>query len=101
PTTGNIYVCNYGNGTVSKYNSLGAFISNTFFTGGTISNPAGITFDASGNAYLLNYNLTNNGVGNAYVDQYNSSGVYQSTIVQGLGTANGITIDLSSNLYVA
>jgi len=103
PTTGNIYVCNYGNGTVSKYNSLGTFISNTFFTGGTISNPAGITFDASGNAYLLNYNRTNNGLGNgnAYVDQYNSSGAYQSTIVQGLGTANGIAIDLSSNLYVA
>jgi len=103
--SGNIYVVNYGNSTVSKYNSSGTFVSNSFFTGGAISNPAGITFDLSGNAYILSYNRTNNGNGNhhgnAYVEQYNSSGVYQSTVVQGLGTSTGIASDLSANFYVA
>lgn len=104
--SGNIYVINYGNNTISKYSSAtGTFVSNNFFTGGALSNPAGIAFDASGNAYILNYNHTNNGNGNhhgnAYIEQYNSAGVYQSTIVQGLGTGTGIAIDLNNNIYVA
>lgn len=107
--SGNIYVVNYNDGnynnsSISKYNSAGVY-QGTFGTSANISQPTGITFDASGNGYVLNYNRTNNGVGNdhgnAYVDQYNSAGVYQSTIIQGLGTANGIAMDASNNLYVA
>jgi sugar lactone lactonase YvrE len=102
--SGNIYVVNYGNNTISEYNSSGSFINNTFGSS-MIKNPAGLAFDAAGNAYVLNYARTNNGNGNqngnAYVAQYTSSGTYVSSIVQGLGTANGITIDASSNLYVA
>ena len=107
--SGNIYVTNYNAGnynasSISKYNSSGVY-QGTFGTTANLQQPSGITFDASGNAYVLNYNRTNNGLGNdhgnAYVDQYNSSGVYQSTIIQGLGTANGIASDASSNLYVA
>ncbi len=101
---GNIYVTNYGNNSISEYNSLGVY-QTTFGTAVNISNPAGIVFDNSGNGYVLNYNRTNNGLGNhhgnAYVDQYSSTGVYQSTIIQGLNTATGIAIDLSNNLYVA
>jgi hypothetical protein len=100
--SGNIYVTNYGNSTVSEYNSSGTYLS-TFGTT-ALSNPQGITFDNSGNAYVLNYNRTNNGLGNyhgnAYISQYNPAGVYGSTIIQGLGTANGITLN-SSNLFVA
>ncbi|MDB4919057.1 putative Ig domain-containing protein [Mucilaginibacter sp.] len=100
--SGNIYVTNYGNNTVSVYNSSGTYL-NTFGTT-AIANPQGITFDQSGNAYILNYNRTNNGLGNyhgnAYISQYNSSGVYGSTIIQGMGTANGIALD-AANLYVA
>jgi hypothetical protein len=104
--SGNIYVINYGNNTISKYSSAtGAIISNNFFTGGSLSNPAGIAFDSSGNAYILSYNHTNNGNGNnhgnAYIEKYNSAGVYQSTIVQGLGTGTGIAIDLNNNIYIA
>ncbi len=104
--SGNVYVINYGNNTISKYSAAtGTFVSNNYFTGGALSNPAGIAFDNAGNAYILNYNHTNNGQGNhhgnAYVEQYNSAGVYQSTIVQGLGTATSIAIDLNNNIYIA
>lgn len=102
--SGNIYVVNYGNNTISEYNSSGSFVNNTFGSS-MIKNPAGLVFDASGNAYVLNYARTNNGNGNqngnAYVAQYTSTGTYVSTIIPNLGTANGITIDASSNLYIA
>jgi DNA-binding beta-propeller fold protein YncE len=106
--SGNIYVANYTNGTttgtISEYNSSGTFVNNTFGSS-LIKNPAGLVFDASGNAYVLNYGRTNNGNGNqngnAYVAQYTSTGTYVSTIIPTLGTANGITIDASGNLYVA
>jgi hypothetical protein len=100
---GNIYAVNFGNNTVSKYNSAGIY-QGTFATT-SLSNPAGIIFDQAGNGYVLNYNRTNNGNGNfhgnAYVSKYNSAGVYVSTIIQGLGTSNGITVDPSDNLYIA
>ena len=99
---GNIYVTNYGNNTISTYSSAGTYLA-TFGTT-ALANPQGITFDKAGNVYVLNYNRTNNGLGNyhgnAYVSQYNSLGVYGTTIIQGLGTANGIATD-STNLYVA
>ena len=100
--SGNIYVTNYTSSTVSEYNSSGTYLG-TFGTT-ALSNPQGISFDGSGNAYVLNYNRTNNGLGNyhgnAYISQYNSAGIYGSTIIQGLGTANGISLN-ASNLYVA
>jgi len=100
----NIYVTNYGGTTVSKYNSSGT--QSTFISSAAqLTQPIGIAFDASGNAYVLSYNKINNGNGNnyanGYVSQYNSAGTFQSKIIQGLGTAYGITIDASGNLYVA
>jgi len=107
--SGNIYVTNYNAAnqnasSISKYNSAGVY-QGTYGTTANLSQPTGITFDASGNGYVLNYNRTNNGLGNdhgnGYVDQYNAAGVFQSTVVSGLGTANGIASDASNNLYVA
>jgi len=102
--SGNIYVTNFGNNTVSEWGSTGSYVG-TYGTA-SLANPAGITFDASGNGYVLNYNKTNNGKGNekddAYVSQYGGTGgTFASTIIQGLGSATGIAIDASSNLYVA
>jgi sugar lactone lactonase YvrE len=106
-----IYVVNYTttnkstSGTISKYNSSGVY-QGTYGTGGTLYNPTGIVFDASGNGYVLDYNRGNNGIGNnngnAYIEQYNSAGTYQGTIVSGLGSnATGLAIDASNNLYIA
>ncbi len=101
--SGNIYVTNFGNNTISKYNSSGTYVGT--FGSAQLSNPSAISFDQLGNAYVLNYNRTNNGLGNyhgnAYVAQYSSTGTYGSTVVSGLGTATGMVADQSSNLYLA
>ncbi len=92
--SGNVYVTNFANNTVSKYTSAGAYVG-LFGTGGPAkSAPVGMVFDASGNGYVLN---TSNGT----VYKYNSAGVYQSTIITGLSHPLGIAIDASGNFYVA
>ncbi|WP_426668998.1 T9SS type A sorting domain-containing protein [Mucilaginibacter sp. McL0603] len=110
--SGNIYVANYGStahipGLVTKYNPASNTMT-TFVDGNTntnISNPQGIAFDQAGNAYILNYNRTNNGNGNfngnANVTVFNSAGTYVSTVISGLGAASGITNDFSSDIYIA
>jgi sugar lactone lactonase YvrE len=95
--SGNIYVTNSGNNTISKYNSSGTYVG-TFGSGATMSSPKDVVFDSSGNAYVLNLGSTP-GTGSVY--KYNSSGVYQSTILSGLNYALGITIDASNNIYIA
>ncbi len=91
--SGNIYVCNYYNGTISRYNSSGTYLG-TFGTGKIITNPEGIVFDSAGNAYV-----EDTGAGAVY--KYNSAGVYQSTIISGLGHPLGIAINASNNIFIA
>jgi len=91
--SGNIYVANYNNGKVSRWNSAHTYLG-TYATGKTISNPEGIVFDSAGNCYV-----EDTGAGAIY--KYNSSGVYQSTIISGLNHPLGISIDPSDNLYIA
>jgi len=95
--SGNIYVTNSGNNTISKYNASGTYLG-TFGSGATLSFPKDLVFDSSGNAYVLNLGASA-GTGSVY--KYNSSGVYQSTILSGLNYALGITIDASDNIYIA
>jgi len=115
--SGNVYVANYGVdkktlGSISKYNpttnTWSTFATPASLPGGlnTISNPAGIAIDNSGNLFVLNYQRTNNGNGNnngnAYVSEFNSAGTFIGIIVQGLGTANGISINSTNgNLDIA
>jgi hypothetical protein len=47
---GNLYVSNYGSGTVSKITTAG--VVSTFASG--FSSPVGLTFDGSGNLYVVN-----------------------------------------------
>lgn len=95
--SGNVYVANSGNNTISKYNSSGTYVG-TFGSGATMSFPKALVFDSSGNAYVLNLGATA-GTGSVY--KYNSSGVYQATLLSGLNYALGLTIDASDNIYVA
>jgi len=95
--SGNIYVTNSGNNTISKYNAGGTYLG-TFGTGATLSLPKDLVFDSSGNAYVLNLGAT---PGTGSVFKYNSAGAYQSTVLSGLNYALGITIDKSDNIYIA
>ncbi|MDO3642346.1 DUF2341 domain-containing protein [Mucilaginibacter sp. L3T2-6] len=90
--SGNIYVTNYDNNTISEYSSSGTFIG-TFISGGALNGPVGIVFDSAGNAYVLNYS-------NGRILKYDSGGGFQSTIVTGMSSPTGITIDASGNIYV-
>jgi len=96
--SGNIYVANTGNGTISKYNSAG-ILQGTFGTG--LTNPMAITFDAAGNAYVLDVGA-NGGTGRVY--EFNSAGVLQRTLNPtgaNLGNGFGIAYNASNgNLYV-
>ncbi|MBS1529734.1 MAG: putative Ig domain-containing protein, partial [Bacteroidetes bacterium] len=91
--SGNIYVANYNNKTISRWNSSHTYLG-TYTTGKTFSNPEGIVFDSAGNCYV-----EDTGAGAIY--KFNSSGVYQSTIISGLSHPLGISIDPSDNLYIA
>ena len=91
--SGNIYVANYNNGTISRWNSSHTYLG-TYTTGKSMSSPEGIVFDSSGNCYV-----EDTGAGAIY--KYNSSGVYQGTIISGLNHPLGISIDPSNNLYIA
>jgi len=91
--SGNIYVANYNNGTVSRWNSSHTYLG-TYTTGKSISNGEGIVFDSAGNCYV-----EDTGAGAIY--KYNSSGAYVSTIISGLSHPLGISIDPSDNLYIA
>jgi len=95
--SGNIYVTNSGNNTISKYNAGGTYLG-TFGTGATLSFPKDLVFDSSGNAYVLNLGAT---PGTGSVFKYNSAGAYQSTVLSGLNYALGLTIDNADNIYIA
>jgi len=91
--SGNIYVANYNNGTVSRWNSAHTYLG-TYTTGKSLNNPEGIVFDSAGNCYVED-------TGNGAIYKYNSTGVYQGTIISGLNHPLGISIDPSDNLYIA
>jgi len=91
--SGNIYVANYNNGTISKWSSTHTYLG-TYTTGIAMSNPEGIVFDSAGNSYV-----EDTGTGSVY--KFNAAGVYQSTIISGLNHPLGISIDPSNNLYIA
>ncbi len=91
--SGNIYVANYNNGTVSRWNSSHTYLG-TYETGKTMANPEGIVFDSAGNSYVED-------TGNGAIYKFNATGVYQSTIISGLNHPLGISIDASDNLYIA
>ena len=88
--SGNVYVCNDASpGSVTEYSTSG--VTSTFIS--SVTNPLGIVFDSSGNAYVL----TTGGS----VLKYNGSGTLQSTIITGLTAPMGIAIDQVNNLYIS
>lgn len=101
---GNLYVADYGNGSVRKVTPAG--VVTTIAT--NLKSPSGIVVDAAGNLYVTEtsthiiYKITSTGAVSTFAG---TSGTRGS--VDGTGTAasfwgpQGITIDAAGNLYVA
>lgn len=85
-----LYASNYDNNTISKFNLDGSFVSN--FTDGSLSGPAGIAVNSSGELYVANYLGTT--VSKFVSDGYSSS-------ISGFSGPYGVAIDANDNLYVA
>jgi sugar lactone lactonase YvrE len=87
---------NSGNGSVTELSSSGPPTSNSPYTGGGLSTPAGLAIDASGNAWVSD----NGGVA---VSKFNSGGTAQSGAGGytggGLGAPYGIAIDGSGDAW--
>jgi len=98
-----VYVADYNNNRVQKFNSAGTYISK-FGTQGTgngqFNNPAGVAVDSADNVYVTDYK-------NNRVQKFNSVGTYLTQWgVVGAGNSQfdqpyGIAIDASDNVYVS
>jgi sugar lactone lactonase YvrE len=113
--SGNLWVTDYGNQRVQKFNSSGVYQSqlgcasgmcSTGSGSGSFNNPVAVAIDPSGNIWVADE-------GNYRVEKFNSSGVYQSQLGCASGgcsssTANGkfggaiwgVAADASGNIYV-
>ncbi len=90
--TGNLYVTNFGDGSVSKISPAG--VTATFASG--LSQPTGITIDQYGDLYVASNSVTNT----CTIEEIIPSGTVSSfaTIT---GYVYGLTIDNAGNLYAA
>ena len=101
--SGNIYVSDFGNDRVQKFDSGGTFITAWGSTGsaaGQFSQPEGICCDNSGNVYVAEYS-------NHRVQKFDSNGTYLTswgnygTLPGQFYRPVGVTADNSGNVYVA
>ena len=86
---GNLYVANFGNGTVSEVTPGG--VASAFATG--FNSPDGLAFDATGNLYVAN-------ASNSTVSKVTPAGVV-TTFASGFNVPVGLAFDAAGNLYVA
>lgn len=88
---GNLFVCSYSGGTVSKILPNGTVVSPFFATG--LSDPDGMVFDSAGNMYVSNYNI-------GTVSRIDAHGTV-STFASGFSGPAGLGFDADGNLYVS
>ncbi|MCQ6958253.1 DUF2341 domain-containing protein [Mucilaginibacter aquariorum] len=87
---GNGYVVNSTGGTVYKYNSAGVYQS-TILSG--LSNPTGITIDASNNLYISTIN-------DNFIRKYSTAGgAALLTITTNVSDPTGVAVDAAGNIY--
>jgi sugar lactone lactonase YvrE len=89
---GDLYVTNFGNGTISKISSAG--VVSTFASG--LNGPTGITIDVNSNIYVA----TTNNMNVSFILKITPSGTVDS-FANVTGYIYGLTIDNSGNLYAA
>jgi len=93
--SGNVWVTNSGNASVTELSNAGAAVSGlSGFTAGGFSTPSGIAIDSSGNAWVANS-------GNNTVTELNSAGTTGSVFSgNGLSKPGSIAIDGLGNVWV-
>ncbi|WP_295666648.1 putative Ig domain-containing protein [uncultured Mucilaginibacter sp.] len=88
--SGNLFFTDVNEGIVWKYTASTGVTSQLI----TTPSPVGVTVDASGNIYVVDQGASK------AIKEYNSSGVYQSTIVSGLNIPYSIYRDANGDFYV-
>ena len=89
--SGNLYVANEGNNTISEVTLAGVV---SIFVSSGLSGPEGLAFDASGNLYVANE-------GNNTISKVTPTGVVSTFVSSGLDAPFGLAFDANGNLYVA
>ncbi|MEO6848356.1 MAG: PEP-CTERM sorting domain-containing protein [Chthoniobacterales bacterium] len=89
---GNVYMANYGNGTINKYTAA-------FLDGGVVltglTDPEGLAIDSLGNMYVSS-------LSGGYVSKYSTSGTLISlNFITGLSSPSALALDGAGNLFVA
>ena len=102
-SSNNIYVTDYGNDRIQKFNSASTYQSQFGSSGsgdGQFDRPSAIALDSSGNIFVTDYL-------NHRIQKFNSAGVFLSKFGS-FGTGDGqfsypsgIALDSSGNIYVA
>jgi DNA-binding beta-propeller fold protein YncE len=92
-SSGNLYIANYGNNTISKV-AAGSTTATSFITSG-LDYPAGLAFDSSGNLYIANY-------ANSTISEVAAGSTTATSIItSGLDGPDALAFDSSGNLYIA
>jgi streptogramin lyase len=97
--SGNVYVADWGNNRIQKFNASGAYLTQWGGSGtgdGQFDRPYGVAVDSSGNVYatdIYNNRIQKFSSSGTYLTQWNSDGQ--------LNGPRGIAVDASGNVYVA
>jgi hypothetical protein len=91
--SGNIWIANAGNNSVTKLDATGAELFNT--TAGGYNSPSAIAIDGSGNAWIAN-------MGNNSLTKLNAAGASGTAYSgNGLNAPKSVAVDGSGNIWIA
>ena len=91
--SGNVWITNAGNSSVTKLDASGALVVNT--TAGGLNSPNAIAIDGSGNAWVTN-------AGNSTVTKLNAAGTSGTAFsANGLSAPKSIVVDGDGDIWVA
>jgi hypothetical protein len=91
-TSGNVWVTNAGNSSVTKLDTTGALVFNT--TAGGLNSPNAIAIDGGGSAWVTN-------AGNSTVTKLNAAGTSGSTYSSnGLNAPKSIVVDGNGDIWI-
>ena len=92
--SGNVWIANSGNNSVTELSNTGAVLSGSGYTAGPMNAPSAIAIDASGNAWVANG-------GNSSVTELNPSGTTGTLYTGSFNKPSAIAIDALGDAWVA